>query len=245
MNSKVRPVRIGMIVPSSNTCLEPQTASLLGGRRDVSVHYTRIPVTHISLDQDSTHQFDREVMAEAAQLLATAEVDVIAWNGTSGSWLGLTGDHEISDLITEVTGIRATTTTLAFFEAFRVLNISRIGLLTPYTEDVNKQIVERYAENGIQVVDDYYSDLAVNESFARVTPAEITKGTEALAAQRPQAVTYVCTNLFGAPVVSRLERRLDVDILDSVVVTLWQCLRVTGAAGVDPRWGRRLAETPD
>ena len=49
MPSLDRPTRIGMIVPSSNTCLEPQTYRILGDRRDVTIHSTRIPVTRIAL----------------------------------------------------------------------------------------------------------------------------------------------------------------------------------------------------
>ena len=58
MPSPTRPCRIGMIVPSSNTCLEPQTYRILGGRTDVTVHFTRIPVTRIALDNSSDRQFD-------------------------------------------------------------------------------------------------------------------------------------------------------------------------------------------
>lgn len=87
MPSRTRPTRIGMIVPSSNTCLEPQSYRILGERQDVTVHFTRIPVIRIALDDSSNKQFQSEVMREAARLLASSDVDVIAWNGTSGSWL--------------------------------------------------------------------------------------------------------------------------------------------------------------
>ena len=122
-----------MIVPSSNTCLEPQTYRILGGRTDVTVHFTRIPVTRIALDNSSDRQFDPAVMREAATLLATADVDVIAWNGTSGSWLGSAHDQDLVQEITEATGVPATTSTLAYLEAFRTFGTERIALFTPYT----------------------------------------------------------------------------------------------------------------
>ena len=114
----MRPVRIGMIVPSSNTCLEPMTYRMLGDRQDVTVHSARIPVTRIALDGDSDRQFDTATMLAAAELLATADVDVIAWNGTSGSWLGPDHDREVTEAITRHTGILATTSTLAYLDAF-------------------------------------------------------------------------------------------------------------------------------
>ena len=51
-----RRTRLGMITPSSNTLLEPVTASLVGAFPEVSVHFTRIRVTEISLAANSLAQ---------------------------------------------------------------------------------------------------------------------------------------------------------------------------------------------
>jgi maleate isomerase len=240
-----RPTRLGMIVPSSNTCLEPQTYRMLGGRGDVTVHFTRIEVTRIALDSRSDRQFDLATMVAAARLLRTAEVDVVAWNGTAGSWLGPDQDREMVQRITEATGVPATTSTLAYLDAFQAFGTARLGLLTPYTRDVNEAIVTRYAAEGVQVVDERHLGLSVNESFARVQPDELLAPSQELAAGRdgepPDALAYVCTNLYGAPVVEQVERATRVPVLDSVAVTLWRCLAMAGAAPLDVKWGRLLA----
>ena len=57
-----------MIVPSSNTCLEPTTYRMLGERTDVSVHFTRIQVARVGLDDISDSQFDTAGMETAAVL---------------------------------------------------------------------------------------------------------------------------------------------------------------------------------
>lgn len=235
-----RPVRIGMIVPSSNTCLEPMSYRLLAGRDDVTIHSARIPVTRIALDGGSDRQFDAAGMRAAAQLLATADVDVIAWNGTSGSWLGIDHDRMLVDEITTVTGIPATTSTLAYFDAFAQFGLHRIGLVTPYTADVNEQIAARYAQQGITVSGHRALGLSDNESFARVRPESLVAPSEAVAVDA-DALIYLCTNLYGAPVVEEVEHRTGVPVLDSVAVTLWRCLKLAGAPLLDSRWGRLLA----
>ncbi|WP_245827899.1 maleate cis-trans isomerase family protein [Sinomonas mesophila] len=233
-----RPARIGMIVPSSNTCLEPQSYRILGAREDVTVHSTRIPVTRIALDVGSDRQFDVEGMRAAAELLATADVDVIAWNGTSGSWLGADHDRTIAAEITAATGIPATTSTLAYLDAFTEFGIGSVGLFTPYTQDVNLQVIARWAEEGIRTSGHRFLGLSDNESFGRVAPAEIVPGSLELAADRPDALVFLCTNLYGAPVAAELEERTGVPVLDSVAVTLWRCLQLAGAPLLDPRWGK-------
>ena len=230
-----------MIVPSSNTCLEPQTYRILGGRTDVTVHFTRIPVTRIALDNSSDRQFDPAVMREGAKLLTTADVDVIAWNGTSGSWLGSAHDQDLVQEITEATGVPATTSTLAYLEAFRTFGTERIALFTPYTEDVNHQVIASYEREGIKTVDHRALGLSDNESFARVTDDEMRPGSLELAAAAPDALVYLCTNLYGANITADIEDGTGVPVLDSVAVTLWHALRLAGAPLLDPRWGRLLA----
>jgi maleate isomerase len=240
--SPVRPTRIGMIVPSSNTCLEPQSYRILGDRTDVTIHFTRIPVTRIALDDSSDRQFDPALMREAATLLSTADVDVIAWNGTSGSWLGSGHDRDLVREITDATGIPATTSTLAYLEAFRSFGTERIGLFTPYTEDVNEAIIKSYERDGIKTVSHRCLGLSDNESFGRVTDDEMRPGSLELAADAPDALIYLCTNLYGANIAAEIEAGTGVPVLDSVAVTLWHCLKLAGSPLLAPRWGRLLGD---
>jgi maleate isomerase len=241
VHRKERARRIGMITPSSNTCLEPMTYRILGSRDDVTVHSTRVAVTHISLDATSDRQFGLMTMSQAAELLATADVDVIAWNGTSGSWLGVDHDRALVAEITRATGVPATTSTLAMLDAFERFGLSRVTLATPYLPAVNEQIVSVFAACGIEVDGSLALGLTDNESFAGVTPDELRAGSIPLVARRPDALIFLCTNLWGAPVVGDIERETGVPVLDSVATTLWRCLELAGAPLLDPRWGALLA----
>src|SRR4051794_29816841 len=97
-------LRVGMLTPSSNTCLEPVTAAmLLGAKAPAAMYASRVPVTRIALDGQATAQFQVEPMVAAARLLADARVDVIVWNGTAGSWLGVDHDHALVAAIEKAT----------------------------------------------------------------------------------------------------------------------------------------------
>jgi maleate isomerase len=75
------PVRLGVIVPSSNTSLEPLTQSIIADistpQRPVSVHFARIRMTHLSLTEEGAAQFALEAFIGAAQLLIDAKVNTI------------------------------------------------------------------------------------------------------------------------------------------------------------------------
>src|ERR1700753_4030996 len=140
-----RPTRLGMLTPSSNTALEPITYAMLSGITDISVHFSRFKVTEIALSESALRQFDDSEILRAAELLAHAKVDVIAWNGTSASWLGFERDERLCERITAATGIRSCTTVLTYRYLFRRLHAARIGLVTPYRQDVQDRIIANWS----------------------------------------------------------------------------------------------------
>ncbi|CAI6025407.1 Maleate isomerase [Cohnella sp. JJ-181] len=232
--------RIGMLTPSSNTVLEPVTSAIMSSVRGATVHYARLRVTQITLGEDAGAQFAAEPMLSAAVLLADAHVDVIVWNGTSGSWLGLDRDRSLCAAISTAAGIPATTSALALAEAYRALGVRRIGLVTPYTDDVNEAIAARYADAGLECPVRLGCGLYVNEEFACVAP-DVVEAMIRRAAASPdvEAVAVVCTNMNGAARSAALEREYGKPILDSVAVTAWQALRMAGVprTGLAASWG--------
>ncbi len=232
-------IRLGMLTPSSNTVLEPVTARLIRDVAGVCVHFSRFRVTEIALDAAALGQFDHGPILDAAELLAHAKVDVIAWNGTSASWMGLDRDHALVSRIEAATGIKAATCVLGYFDLFRRLGIRSLGLVTPYTNDVQAKIMATYAHEGIEVVAERGLGIRDNFSFGLTSEAEIERMIREVATAKPDAIAIVCTNMNGAAVAARLEAELGLPILDSVAVTLWAAL---GRAGADPSmikgWGR-------
>ena len=237
------PRRLGMITPSSNSVLEPVTAAMLAASPAVTAHFARLRVTEIALDAPALGQFDPGHMLPAAELLADAKVDAIAWNGTSASWLGIERDTSLCAAITERTGIPATTSTLACLEAIKCGDAKRIGLVTPYTDDVQKRIGEVWGRSGVACHAERHLGIRDNFAFGTVDAQPIAEMIRAVAAEDCDAVVILCTNLNGAGIAATLERELDVLILDSVAVTLWQSLRIAAAdAGDLAAWGRIFRE---
>jgi maleate isomerase len=232
-------VLLGMLTPSSNTVLEPVCAAMLRCLPETSAHFSRFRVTSISLDDRSLGQFELEPMLEAASLLADARVRSICWNGTSASWLGLDTDRRLCASIEERTGVPATSSVLALAEIFRRTGVRRFGLVTPYTSDVQARIVGNFAREGFDCVADQRLDIADNFSFSRVSAEALAGMVRKVAAARPDAITILCTNLRGAPLVEALERETGIPIHDSAAAAVWASLR---SAGADPGrvtgWGR-------
>ncbi|MCU0825981.1 MAG: aspartate/glutamate racemase family protein [Tabrizicola sp.] len=214
-----QPVRIGMLVPSSNTVLEPYTSAMLAPFGDAaSVHYARA----------STSQFALEPILEAADRLAETLPRLICWNGTSAAWLGLDRDRALCAAITQRTGVEATSTMLAYEALFRRMGVQRLGLVTPYLPEIQAKIIANFAAQGIEVVSEVHLSDKGNHSFADYSPERVAGLVREVAQAKPDAIAIICTNFRGAPLAGALEAELGIPVLDSVAVTAAFCLREAG-----------------
>lgn len=243
-----KPLKIGILVPSSNTALEPLTSAILASQPHITVHFSRFPVTEISLSPAALAQFSSPAgsasssdpsapILAAANLLADAHVDVIGWSGTSGGWLGFAADEALCAAITGATGIPSTTSTLALNRAFEVLGVKRFGLVTPYVDDVQAAIVKQYQGHGYGVreshlgVSENWRIAAITEQTLGGQVREVVKGKdggEVAEAEKVQAVTTFCTNLRAAHMAETWEKEFGVPMLDTVSTVVWDALRIVG-----------------
>lgn len=236
-------LRLGMLTPSSNTTLEPVTAAMMRDVPGASVHFTRFRVTEIALSAQALAQFDDTEILRAAEHLAHAKVDVIAWNGTSACWLGFPADERLVARIEQATGIPACTSVLAFREIFERTGVRRVGLVTPYLDDVQARILTNWSAAGFTCAAEWHLGLQDNFSFAEVAPETIATMARDVAAALPDAIAVVCTNMDGASLASGLEAELGIPVYDSIATAVWKSLLV---AGGDPAalkgWGRLFSD---
>jgi maleate isomerase len=217
--------RLGVLTPSSNTVLEPILVGLTAGLPNLTLHFTRFRVTEISLSDAGLKQFAIDTIVEAARLLSDARVDAISWSGTSAAWLGLDYDRGLCATIFKDTGTPATTATLSMVDALHARGLRRVGLVTPYTENVQQRIIETFAKESIEVVAERRLNFTDNFSFAEATEVQILDMARQVGALRPDAILILCTNLQGAPLVEQIERETGTPVLDSVVLGLLGGLR--------------------
>lgn len=235
-----------MLTPSSNTTLEPVTAAMLADLPETSAHFGRFRVTEIALSAGALAQFDNQEILGATELLSHARCQVIAWNGTSSSWLGFDSDRVLCEAIEERTGAKACTSVLALNEVLQATGVRRLGLVTPYLDEVQAAIVQNYAGIGIQCVAERHLRLQDNFSFSEVSGEQIRAMVcEVMAGsddQRPEAVAILCTNLRGAPLVAALEAEFGVPVYDSIATVVWQSLKLAGQDATRlAHWGSLFA----
>lgn len=231
-------VLLGMLTPSSNTVLEPVTQAMVANLPEASAHFGRFKVTEIALSDQALAQFDDTEILRAAELLSHAKVGVIGWNGTSSGWLGFEADERLCARITQATGIAACTSMLALNEILKLKGVTRLGLVSPYTDDVQDKIIANYAKLGITCVSDRHLGIRDNYSFSEVSAETLARMIREAAEAKPEAIAVTCTNLKAAPLVEALEQEIGIPIYDTIATVVWKSLSLAGTApGRVKGWG--------
>ncbi len=230
---------VGMLTPSSNTTLEPVTARMLAGLPEVTPHFGRFRVTEISLGARALGQFEQEPMLVAAELLADARCHSICWNGTSAGWLGFEADRKLCQAIEQRTRVRACSSVLALDEVLRATGVTRLGMVSPYTDDIVAAIRGNFAREGFEIGAERHVGIKVNFDFSEIEPNVIADMVREVAKARPQAISVFCTNMDGASLAEELEREVGVPVYDTIALAVWSGLRAAGVrADRVQGWGR-------
>jgi maleate isomerase len=228
--------RIGLLVPSSNTTVEPEFYRALP--REVTLHTARLFLTQISPDSILRMVEDMETQAK---LLASADVDVIVLGATAPSFLkGLGYDRELIEKITAATGKPATTTTTALVEALTRLGAKKVVLASAYTDKVNAIARQFLEASDVRVLDAQGLSLVDNLVVGRLSAD--TAYDLAMKVDRPDADAIVlsCTNWASMDAIERIEKATGKPVVSTTQVSIWAALRMIGWTQPVEGYGRLL-----
>ena len=219
--------RIGLLVPSSNSTVEPEFYRALPA--SVTLHVARLFLTQISPDSIRAMVEDMEAQSRN---LASADVDVIVLGATAPSFLnGLGYDREVIARIEAAAGKPATTTSTALIEALRYLGVTRVVLGSAYDETVNALACNFLEAHGVEVLEAHGLDLVDNLVVGRLEVSSTYELARSIDRPDAEALVLACTNWRTMDVLDQLERELGKPVLSTTQVSLWAALRMVG--GID------------
>jgi maleate isomerase len=212
--------RIGLIVPSSNIVMEHEFNTLLHAVQGVSVHATRMFLSTEGVEELLRM---REDCKRASRELKTAEVDVIAYACTSGSFVkGLDFDKKIISEIEEETGITATTTSTAVVQALTALKVKKIAVGTPYPDEVNEKGKAFLENSGFTVTAIAGLNVTKAVEFGNQEPYTAYNLAKRINTDDAECIFLSCTNFRTIDIIDALERRLKKPVISANQATLWQ-----------------------
>ena len=229
---------IGLIVLASDNTIEHEYRQILAATPGVALYETRI--------RNSPQITPETLRAMAASITETTELilpggidmNVIGYGCTSASMV--LGEEKVFELVGKARPkSKVTTPITAAFAAFDAFGARRIGVLTPYRQDVN-DIVKGYIENKGYEVPVFGSFNEEDDNrVARITGESLKRGIAAITARHQVDMVFVsCTSLRLAGAAAGIEAELGVPVTSSNHAMAWHSLRLAGIDDRLPQFGR-------
>jgi len=220
--------RIGLLLPSSNMTMEPDFYRM--APQGVSVHSARMMLTEF------TQEALRKTLGDSqreAELLSSAHVDVMVYGCSTCALLGgVDWGQVLVDQIRFNTGVRVVTVNQAMVDAIRALGGGRVGVVTPYTETLNR-LKRRYLEaHGLTVSS--VRGLGLSDAFRIGTVEE-----EAImplvkqAAKDADILLIGCTSFPVVHLIGKIESLTGLPVVTSNQAGFWAALSGSGVKAVD------------
>lgn len=230
--------RLGLVVPSSNTTVEPEFRGMAPPA--TTVHAARMPLEDVTPENLAEMAESAE---RAAMLLSHANVDGIAYACTTGSLLHGPGfDAELESRLADVTGAPAVATARSVKRSLESLDAETIAVVTPYTASLDDLEREYLEAVGFEVVSIDGRGLVDNTDIGKLTPedAEDQVRTAMESSSSADAIFISCTNYRSLDAVPALEDAFGLPVVTSNLATFWDLAR---RVGVTPQGDAALLQT--
>ncbi len=220
---------LGLIVLQADETLE-QDMRRLFTERTTAIHVSRIP-SGDALTIDTIAAMKADLPRAAKLFPRAAQFDAVGYGCTSGTTL--IGADAVAAMVRQGVAARTITDPLtAALAAFRALDVTRIGLVTPYVASVAGPVRDAFEAAGIIVGDCVSFGEEVEARVARIDPTSVRAAARAVA-PGVQAVFLSCTNLRTLDIIGSLESELGIPVLSSNQVLAWHLAQTTRASLAD------------
>jgi maleate isomerase len=207
------PLRIGLIVPSSNTVMEPDFHQHI--RRPDIVSTARIFLEEVT--REAEVRMLEDDLPKAVELIRTTAPDVVVFGCTSASALGtLAHDDGIGEMIQTGAGVPVVTVLRAVLTKLHTIAPRKVAVFTPYVEDLTNSIASSLAEAGYPPVKAVGMGIRANLEIGRVPPSEIISFVESQIEECASDCVFLsCTNWRAIEALEPLQAKLRVPVVTS------------------------------
>jgi maleate isomerase len=163
---------------------------------------------------------------KAAADLKTANVNLIVYGCTSGSFVGgPESEKKLTQTLEEETGLPVITTTRAVIDGLRALNAKEIVVATPYPEEIYKKEKEFLEKMSFEVLAIRGLEIIDNLEVGRLAPEVAYRLAKEVFTTKADAVFVSCTNLRTIEIIETLESELAKPVITSTQASMWRALR--------------------
>lgn len=230
--------RIGIVVPSTNTTVQPESDDLRV--RGVTNHIARISIKERPLKTEQAFlehvEAMRTGMRGAIDQVMTSQPDhLIMGVALEAFWGGVESAQALQDELAERAGVGVSMGSTATVSALQKLGAKRIAVLTPHQPRGDEQVRVYLEEAGYDIARLIGLKCPSPIQIAHTTAEQMYAAIRELDGDDIDAIVQVGTNLAMMRIAAEAERWVDKPVLSINAITYWDALRRSGID--DPIYG--------
>lgn len=216
--------RIGLVALATDITSETDLRRMLPDGVDL---FTNRVLNANPLTLDNLLAMRDDIQRAAAGILPGTHLDVMIYGCTSGTVA--IGEQVITHLMQEGRGnYPVTTPVTALFAALDKLAVKKLSILTPYTESVNRAMLDTFADRGVEVVNICGLGFDDDIDIGGIPPEAIVAIAPSVMHEDADALFLSCTALHSAEVAERIEQQIGKPVITSNQALAWHALELIG-----------------
>src|SRR5882672_1505365 len=242
-------IRIGQMVPSSNTTMETEIPAMLRAREALhperfSFHSSRMRMHRVTPEE--LKAMNRESLRCAAEL-ADARVDVMSTACLVAIMAQGLGYHrEVEQDLERVarenkSDAKVMTSAGALVYGLHKMGAKKISLLAPYVKPLTDKVVAYIEHEGIEVVDRQSFEIPDNLEVGRRDPMRLLEDVKRLSVANVDVVVLsACVQMQSIPAVQRAQDQLGIPVTSTSICTVRNMLDLLELPAATPGYGSLL-----
>ncbi|MEN8908110.1 MAG: hypothetical protein ABF289_19325 [Clostridiales bacterium] len=210
--------RIGILIPYTNLVVENELHKACYNINNLFIHTSRIySKIRYSTNTNGFINSLNDNLKESIKLLKTIDIDALGYFCTIAS-----ANNTIN---LNNANIPFITTSEALINSLKHLNLKNIILITPYTDELGKNICTILINNKINIITNKNLNLKSSKNFAKYGYNDLEKLLFNIYDKRCDGIVISCTNLPTFHLINKMEQILSVPIITSNQATLWNIIK--------------------
>ena len=214
--------RVGLITLASDFRIEKDFNKVIYGK-DIDLYCNRIqsynPLTNVTLKKMAD-----DIPNVTKNILPDQKLDCVAYGCTSGTIAaGYQSIFEKVNLAKPKT--KVTTPITSAINAIKSLDIKKLSVFTPYTDDINQSVINYFKKEKIEINELSYFDIASDLDIGKVDPQYVFETLTKIDLSKSDALFVSCTALPVLSVINELEKKMNKVVLSSNQTLIWDTLK--------------------
>ena len=214
--------RIGLITLASDFRIEKDFNNIIYGK-DIDLYCNRIKCYN-PLTNETLKKMADDIPDVAKDILPDQKLDCVAYGCTSGTIAA--GYQSIFEKVNSVKpNTKVTTPITSAINAMKSLNIKKLSIFTPYTNEINQSVINYFEKENIEIDELSYFDIASDLDIGKVDPQYLFDALSKIDISKSDALFISCTALPVLSLIAELEKKINKVVLSSNQTLIWDTFK--------------------